>query len=132
MKLSDLSTSTLAKIRAYRYDRIIEKHEGPERWESVFEYDDPEFLLINDYPVLLPIGREHHPNITILRCIPSADDQTLTLFLKDTTYAEDPKYEHFWAGFVAVCEKVPGEEFFIATPYHEWFIIENDPIGRTS
>lgn len=54
MKLANLSPDALAKIRARRYDRIIEKH------------------------------------------------------------------------FVAVCEKVPGEEFFIASLYHEWFIIEND------
>lgn len=123
MKLSDLSPDTLSKIHAYRYDRIIEKHEGPEQWESVFEYYNPELLLVNGYPVLLPVDQEHFPNITILRCIPSADGQTLTIFLKDTTYGDGPQYETFWAGFVAVCEKVPGEQFFIATLYHEWFII---------
>ncbi|MBI3763094.1 MAG: hypothetical protein HY260_14695 [Chloroflexi bacterium] len=125
MKLSDLSPESLAKIRTYRYDRIIEKHEGPEDWDDVLQYYDPEFLSVNGYSVLLPLDREHHPNITILRCIPSADGQTLTIFLKDTTYVEDPQYETFWAGFVAVCGKVPGEEFFIAMLYHEWFIVDH-------
>jgi hypothetical protein len=34
MKVADLSNETLAKIKIVRWDRIIEKHEGPETWES--------------------------------------------------------------------------------------------------
>jgi len=71
-------------------DRIIEKHEGPERWESTLKYADPEFIEIAGYPVLLPVDREHHPNITILRCIASEDHRTLTIFLKDITHVTDP------------------------------------------
>jgi hypothetical protein len=26
---------------------------------------------------------------------------------------------------VAICERFPGEDFFVATVYHEWFIFEN-------
>jgi hypothetical protein len=76
--------------------------------------------------VLLPIGKEHLPNITVLRCIASDDGQTLTLFLKDTTFATDPRYETLMAGFLAICDKMPGEDFFVAIVYHEWFIIRND------
>ncbi len=75
------------------------------------------------YPVLLPVPREQHPNITILRCIPAADGKSLTIFLKDTTYSHDPNFEMFSAGFVAFCEEFPGQAFFVATLYHEWFII---------
>jgi hypothetical protein len=121
MKLADLSQETLEKIKTVRWDRIIEKHEGPEDWESVLRWYEPEFLSIDDRPVLLPVERDHHPNITILRSIWSADGNVLTLFLKDTThYGDDP----FSAGFMAVCEKVAGEAFFLATVYHEWFIID--------
>jgi hypothetical protein len=28
------------------------------------------------------------------------------------------------AGFLAVCERLPGEQFFVASVYHEWFIFE--------
>jgi hypothetical protein len=71
------------------------------------------------------VERDHHPNITILRSIWSADGNVLTLFLKDTThYGDDP----FSAGFMAVCEKVAGEAFFLATVYHEWFIIERSAV----
>lgn len=125
MKVSNLPPQTIEKIKSYRWDRIIEKHEGPEDWKSVLKYYDPEFMVINGYHVLLPVPQEQHPNITILRCIVGDNGKTLTLFLKDTTYVDNPDDEMFFAGFVAVCGKVPGEEFFIAIVYHEWFITEN-------
>ncbi|MBW4551510.1 MAG: hypothetical protein KME35_10420 [Aphanocapsa sp. GSE-SYN-MK-11-07L] len=107
-------------MKTIRWDRIIEKHEGPEDWGSVFRYHEPEFMMIDDHSVLLPIEQSRHPNITILRTIWSADGQSLTLFFKDTTYEDDP----FMSGYLAVCDKVPGEEFFLTVVYHEWFIIE--------
>ena len=125
MKRSSLSTTVLDQIKTWRWDRIIEKHEGPERWESTLRYGDPEFIKIAGYPVLLPVDREHHPNITILRCIASEDHRTLTIFLKDTTYVTDPRDEYFAAGYVAVCEQFPGQDFYVAILYHEWFMIEN-------
>jgi hypothetical protein len=120
MNLTDLFPETLEKIKTIRWDRIIEKHEGPEDWESVFRYSEPEFMMIDGHPVLLPIERSHHPNITILRTIWSVDGHSLTLFLKDITYNDDP----FMSGYLAVCDKVAGEAFFLAVVYHEWFIIE--------
>ena len=128
MKLSDLSAQIIEKIKSYQWDRIIEKHEGPEDWDSVLEYYNPEFMEVNGYHVLLPVGREQHSNMTILRCIVGDNGQALTLFLKDTTYVDDdtPDWEiMFRSGFVAICDKVPGEDFFIAILYHEWLIIEN-------
>ena len=29
------------------------------------------------------------------------------------------------AGFVAICDKFPDEEFYVAIVYHEWFMVEN-------
>jgi hypothetical protein len=125
MKLAELSPQTIDRIKAYRWDRIIEKHEGPENWSSVLKYHDPDFIIINQYNVLLPISKEQHSNITILRCVVADNGKMLTIFLKDTTFVENPKEEQFYAGFVAICEEIPGEDFFIATLYHEWFIIDN-------
>lgn len=124
MKLADLSQETLDKIKSVRWDRIIEKHEGPEDWAAVLEWYDPEFLMIEGRPVLLPIERTHHSNLTILRTVWSADGNSLTLFLKDTTYGDD----WFMSGFMAVCDRPKNEAFFLATLYHEWFIIEQNPI----
>ena len=106
--------------------RIIEKHEGPEDWDSTLVVYEPEVLPIAGRPVLLPIRPERHANITILRCIVSEDGNSLTVFLKDTTFCNDPNHEMFCAGYMAVCDKVDGEEFFLAILYHEWFIIGND------
>ena len=120
MKLEEISSYTLKKISRYLYDRIIEKHEGPERWDYLLEDHLVEFINVNGYDVLLPVYKEHHPNISILRCIVSDDKQSLTIFLKDTTYETG-----IFAGYVAVCDKIPGEEWYIAILYHEWMIIDN-------
>jgi hypothetical protein len=148
LKLSDLPPETIQKLKSYRYDRIIEKHEGPDDWgyllrdpaerpswlpdplpgeEDDYRPDPAEFLRIAGRDVLLPRGRSHHPNITILRTIVGDDGKSLTIFLKDTTYADTPDLEFFSAGFMAVCDRVPGESFYIAHVYHEWFML--DPIG---
>ncbi|MEO0520973.1 MAG: hypothetical protein AAF171_27185 [Cyanobacteria bacterium P01_A01_bin.116] len=120
MQIAALSEQTLNKIKSLRWDRIIEKHEGPETWAARFKWGDPEFLMVEGRAVLLPVERSHHQNITVLRAIWSADGQSLTLFLKDTTYSD----EWYDSGFLAVCDKLTGEAFYVATAYHEWFIIE--------
>lgn len=116
-----LTPELIEKIKPYRYDRIIEKHEGPERWEDVFTYQDPIVLELGGYPVLLPIDREHAPNLTLLRTIVGDGGTALTLFLRDTTYGTD----WYDSGYLAVCERLPGEDLYLATVYHEWFIFEN-------
>lgn len=124
MQFADVSPEALEKIKSYRFDRFIEKHEGPERWDWFLKFYDLEFLDVEGYPVLLPVPREHHPNITILRCIVGDGGRSLTIFLKDTTYVDRPEDELFWAGRLAVCDKVPGEAFYIAIVYHEWFMVD--------
>jgi hypothetical protein len=125
MKIAELSAPTLAKIEARRFDRIIEKHEGPFSWEGVFDHRDPEFIQVQGFDVLLPIDRRQHPQITILRLIVADDQSALTIFLKDTTFVKEPDDEWFMAGFLAVCDRLPGEQFYVASVYHEWFIIES-------
>ncbi len=125
LTVANLSSEALAKIRAFQWDRIIEKHEGPEDWASVLDIYDPEFMPIADFPVLLPIERERHPHITILRSIVSSDGDSLTVFLQDKSCYPEPEDELFWTGRIAVCDRVPGEDFFIAIVYHEWFVIDN-------
>ena len=122
MKLSDLSAESLAKVKTVRFDQIVEKHEGPERWKSYLRSYDLDFIEVEGQPVLLPVDRKQHSNIIIRRAIFSADGQTLTLFLTDTTYFSGD--ELIFAGYLAVCDKLPGEEFFLAIVYHEWFATE--------
>lgn len=117
MKVSDLSPEIAAKIEQRQYDQIINKHEGPETWDSLVSY---EFISCNSHAVLLPIDKEHHANVTIRRVISSEDHQSLILFLEDTTYEQG-----IFAGRVAVCDKFEDQPFFIAILYHECFIIGN-------
>ena len=128
MTIASLSPEQLDKIRAWRWDGIIEKHEGPEDWVSMLEHYDLEFLDIAGRPVLLPVSGERHKNISILRTIVSRDGDSLTVFLKDTTHYPDPEDELFWTGRMAVCDRVPGEDFFLAIVFHEWFVIDNNRI----
>lgn len=124
MKVAQLSEDTLAKIKTVRWDRIIEKHEGPEKWSSVFRYCEPEFMEVEGRWVLLPVEASQHQNMTVLRTIWSADGNSLTLFLKDTTFYDD------WdmSGYMAVCDRLKGEHFFLAILYHEWFIIDKNEV----
>jgi len=119
MKVADIPPDTRQRIAQRRFDLIIEKHEGPWSWEYDLRDDRVEFLQVNTFEVLLPVEKEHHKNITILRCIVGDGGQTLTIFLKDTTYESG-----IFAGRVAVCEKEAGEQWYVATLYHEWFILD--------
>ncbi len=134
LKLTDLPQDVIEKIKALRYDQILEKHEGPWRWSSEFEYGNPEFLSLGGYDVLLPIEKEDHANITLLRTVISADGNMLTLFLKDMTHLADVPPEYHWvdAGRVAICEKISGQQFFVATFYHEWMIVENEGLAGST
>jgi hypothetical protein len=118
MELASLSPELLEEIEGSSYDQIVEKHEGPWTWDSILDFC--EFMKIGGRDVLLPIDRERHANITILRCIVSNDDRSLTIFLTDTTYDEG-----IFAGFVAFCDRFRGKDFYVAILYHEWYFIES-------
>ena len=132
MKLADLSAETIQKIGKVKWDGIFEKHEGPYDWDWVFRTaenkNDLEFVIIDNCPILLPIDPEHYANVEIFRTIWSADGNSVTLFLTDTTYYSISAR----IGYLAVCEKVVGEEFWLAVIYHKRFGIEPDPIFESS
>jgi hypothetical protein len=121
MKLQDLSPDRRSRIAKLRWDRILEKHEGPWDWQYRLKEESVEFLRIDGFDVLLPVDKEYHPNITFDRCIESKDGKTLTIFLHDRTYDTDRDMDML-AGRIAVCEKVPEQNWFIAILYHECWI----------
>lgn len=131
MNSISLSQDQIDKISLLKYDSIVEKHEGPWSWANAFAFDDPALLYAGDYLVLLPISRNHHRNVTILRTIGSADGESLTLFFKDTTFVESRENDFFSAGFVAICEKVAGESFYVAVVYHAWFLLDDQFPGNS-
>jgi hypothetical protein len=120
MRLADLSPQLRQRVARRRFDRFIEKHEGPWPWEYWLRDDAVEFLRVEGFDVLFPIEKEHHRNVSILRCVASDTRQILTIFLKDTTFDSDIS-----AGRVAICEKMPGESWYLTIFYHEWYITDN-------
>jgi hypothetical protein len=136
LKIENLSKATKDKIGKIRWDRFIEKHEGPFAWEGEFRtelspemrkhfdnYDPvaetPQFIEIGSYDVLLPLGRKHLPDITILDHFFSQDLKRLVIYLTDTTYHEDDLF-----GYVAICDLISPENFYLTTFYHEWLKTE--------
>ena len=83
----------------------------------MFNADLVEILQVGGFDFLLPVEKDHHSNITFTRCIVSANAQTLTIFLQDTTYDTG-----LFAVYMTVCEKVPGQEWYIAILYHECWV----------
>ena len=131
MKLAKLSDELIGRLKACRYDEFIDKHEYYDNWDllvdleksngihpefSLTTEDLAEFMEIDGHQVLLPIPRKQHPNITINRCICSDDRKVLTIFLKNSTWVPDDELE---AGFLAICELFPEQQWYITTLYHE-------------
>ena len=114
MKLSDLSPEAIEKIKRYHLDHIVEKHEGW-GWNTEIEFVAPDLLRVDGHDVLLPLREENVPNLTVVRCVASGDENLLTIFLRDTTYGTGVWQD----AFMAVCARVPGEEFYVAFLYHE-------------
>ncbi len=132
MRLADLSPERRAWLARARWDRIIEKHEGPWDWRWDVEHDDPpeeraDFLTLGGYEVLLPVASAEHPKINALWILPSKDGRILTIYLKNMQWAEwyPPRPGKTpWAevGFLAVCERAPGANWYVAILYHEIFL----------
>ena len=88
-----------------------------------------DFLTLQGFEVLLPVPRSHHPFIRCLRLIPSADAQTLTLFLHDAF--QHAWFRDAWAaryGFLAVAERYAkfGCDFYLASYYHFAYLLGDD------
>lgn len=114
MRWADLSPQTIAKIKTYHLDHIVEKHEGW-GWDHELRYVAPELLEVDGYHVLLPLSEGHTPNLSIVRCIVSKSDDMLTIFLRDMTH----RREAWEAEFLAICARVPGENVYVTFVYHE-------------
>jgi hypothetical protein len=129
MKLADLSPARRAWLATCRYDSLIEKHEGPWRWGGYLldSEDHAEFLVLADYEVLLPVPADHNPYITVLHSVADAAGQFVTLWLKDMYLAS--RYRGYreedawgWAGHLAVGQRAPEADWYVAVFYHEMYL----------
>jgi hypothetical protein len=123
LKVADLTPEQIEKIKQVRYDYFYEKHEGPWKYESEFRYGDgPIFMELGGYDVLMPIEERQVPNIKPQRILPSTDGRVLTIFYTDSTYYPDEPFTH---GMLTICERMPGETWYIATFIHSRYDCHN-------
>lgn len=126
MTIEDLAPEVRQKLEQVRYDDFDGKHEGP--WNLLVpdepSEEQPEFLLASGFWILLPRSHCQHLNITFERVIESRDGQVLTIFLRDTSFLDPGDVSIFSGYFVAICEKFPGQDFFVARLFHERYFVE--------
>jgi hypothetical protein len=93
------------------------------------EEDLAEFLNFNGFDVLLPVPRTHHPDIRLIRLIPSSDKLTLTIILHDSFHQD--WFRDSWGaryGFLAVADRYQkfGSDFYLANYYHFCYLLNED------
>ena len=103
--------------------------ESPSPFYEESESDLADFLNWDGFDILLPVSRSHHPNIKLIRLIPSADQNTLTLFLHDSYH--EAWFNDSWGaryGFLAVADRYEkfGCDFYLASYYHFAYLINED------
>jgi hypothetical protein len=103
--------------------------EEPPSYYQKTEEDLADFLTFDGFDILLPVPRTHHPQIRLIRLIPSADQQVLTLFLHDSF--SDDWFKDQWGaryGFLAVADRYQkfGCDFYLASYYHFSYLLNED------
>ncbi|WNZ25844.1 hypothetical protein HJG54_25420 [Leptolyngbya sp. NK1-12] len=146
MKLADLPQQVLNDLcqeQQWRLDidpGFDSKHEFWMAWHHFLQLpEEPnfpqceeslaDFLTLEGYNLLLPVPRSHHSSIDMIRLIPSADQQTLTVFLQDSyhrdwfTQPTDARY-----GFLAIADRYQkfGCDFYLASYYHFSYLVGKD------
>lgn len=146
MKLTDLRHTVLDDLcqeDQWRLDidsGFDSKHEFWMSWHHFLKVPDQsyyqhteddlaDFITVEEYNLLLPVPRSHHSAIHPIRLIPSAEQETLTLFLQDSHHQDwftcptDARY-----GFIAIADRYQKFDcdFYLASYYHFAYLIGKD------
>lgn len=142
MKLANLPSQVIDDLSSEERGRLDidlgfdSKHEFWMAWKRFLTQelsDDQqelaEFLYFDGFNVLLPVPRNHHPFIKLIRLIPSSDEKTLTIFLHDSFHQDwfqdrqGARYD-----FLAVADRYQkfGCDFYLASYYHFSYLINSD------
>lgn len=127
LKVADLSPEQIAKFLWWRCDQLYEKHESWGNWGSTLEYHSGQFVDIEGHPILLLHLPDDLSNLLIDDYALSADELVMTLFLRDYSFVDDPENLDDWdtmsSGYVAICYRPEGEQFYAAVIYHARYIV---------
>lgn len=146
MKLTDLPQAVLDDLcqdQQWRLDidpGFDSKHEFWMQWHHFLKLPEEsyvprsedslaEFFTLEEHHLLLPVARSHHADIAVIRLMPSADQQTLTLFLQDTYDREwFTKPSNARYGFLAIADRYQkyGCDFYLASYYHFAYLVGGD------
>ncbi len=148
MKIADLPTEVIQDLCSEERCRLDidpgfdSKHEFWMTWKHfltipdndyyVFETSEDDladFLNFNGFNVLLPVPRDHHPHIKLIRLMVSSDERSLTLLLHDSFHQE--WFSDSWGaryGFLALADRYLefGSDFYVANYYHFSYLVNED------
>lgn len=141
--IGDIPAPILERIKQLRYDRILEKHEGPWNWSSALKYGDACILSLTEKKadvigtVLMPFDERFLEDIEVTFCDTMPDGMgggKLLLFFVCPSLAGYDNAEgrnRQWSGFCAVCNRIPiddesteYEDFYVTVMLHETFFLE--------
>jgi hypothetical protein len=58
---------------------------------------------------------------------PITDEVVMTIFLRDYSFVDDPENPDHWdemtSGYVAICYRSQGEQFYVAVVYHSRYVV---------
>jgi len=119
LSIKDLTKKQLIKLKSYSLDNLEENRH--EYFNSFITGSD--FLLIKNRPVLLPVPKKNHLNIKTIKIIISDNDHNAIIYLSDKTYYPQAARK-MDTGYLAICERVTDEAYYITTFYHNWYYID--------
>ena len=96
--------------RNYRQDVLIEKHESYFPWR--YEHRELVAISIENEKVLLPYDEDELPKIEILYSFSNVEKTVMTVFLTDRRFDKEGYH------YVAIVERIPDRDIFIATLFH--------------
>ena len=121
ISIADLDEETFAKIGSCQCDFYVNNSEELLTWKRLLEDQVADFFSIRGRNILLPVGRESCDRLEVLNCLISEDHESMTLFLKDTSDTTGLS-----ASRTAVCNRFPGEEWYIAVLYQEQILMDRE------
>ena len=109
--------------------RLREPYPGEREEDRPSEANLAEFMTLGGYEVLLSVERVQHAHIHLIRLMPSADGQSLTLFLHNAFHRQYMGEQ--WVsryGFLAVADRYQrfGCDFYLASYYHFCHLLRDD------
>jgi hypothetical protein len=115
IRLEDLDGETLERIWSSPIDFFADDREESLTWADFPGGQSVDFVAVRGMNVLLPLRGDDLELLEIQSLILSDDRESLILILKDGGSETGRPWDR-----MALCERFPGEEWYIAVLYRDW------------